>query len=471
MTTLSADAIASDTSATSPTQSGRAARTGFSLTRRISLLALAAIITAGTISAVLLSRFLIAHLLQRDADVAAQFVAMETASISAELYFEATHDRERSREVETFFEHLTTIPEVLRANVYNTDRRIVWSSNREAIGRVFENNPELESALAGKIVVEAAILEHRSYVKPEHVFGETLADRFVENYLPVWNTDRSRVLGVVELYREPKDLFTAIRRGLQLIWISTLLSGAALFLALFWAVRRADRFIRAQQERLIAISTQAALGDLAAAVAHSIRSPLAAIRSSAELVREMPGHSVFEQADDVITEVDRIEVWIRDLLRYTQNTERAVDALDINAIARTEIKEVRRELERRYIAVDLDLAARLPAVAGDRAMFAQILRTLIANALDALDPGGRLTLRSEVGGDGRSVTLAIEDDGCGMSSEQLERVFVPFRSNKRHGLGVGLPLVRRTVEALGGSVAVASTIGVGTTITLTMPLE
>lgn len=446
---------------------------GLSLTARFSVTSLACIVLVSSVSAVLLSRFLVEQLLHRDAEVSLQFVQTLTAVPQAAAFF-GTREPSGAAEMNALFERLRGMPDVLRANVYRADRSIIWSSNPAVVGSRFEMNPELDTALAGQLAVEADILEHRDYVKPEHVFGGSLDGQFVENYIPVWNAAHEEVIGVVELYKEPKALFAAIQRGLRLIWLCAIGSGLALFAALLWIVRRGDAVIRDQHARLVTSATASAVGELAAAIAHSIRNPLAAIRSSAELLDDPRKGPPPEEAADIMAEVDRIEGSIRALLTYTQADHRRIEAVNLNDVARVELAELRRDLNRRHVTLDLELVPDLPAVTTDPAMLAQIVRTLLANAIDAIDAvtttSGRLIVRSRTVPRLALVELAIIDDGCGMTAAEIERAFRPFHTTKKNGLGVGLPLVRRTLERLGGRLEVASAPGEGTAVSVQLPI-
>ena len=95
---------------------------------------------------------------------------------------------------------------------------------------------------------------------------------------------------------------------------------------------------------------------------------------------------------------------------------------------------------------------------------------LVANAIDAMPEGGRLSLATAYERGGRRVSLQVADTGIGMSAERLARIFMPFHTTKRTGLGVGTPLVKRTVERLGGTIDVSSRPGAGTRFVLKFPL-
>jgi len=107
-------------------------------------------------------------------------------------------------------------------------------------------------------------------------------------------------------------------------------------------------------------------------------------------------------------------------------------------------------------------------VGADPAVLAHLLHSLISNALDATPAGGRVEGRIERAG-GKRVAASIRDTGRGISAADLENVFRPFFTTKKEGLGLGLTLVRRTVERMGGEIRIDSTPGEGTTVTLELP--
>ena len=105
---------------------------------------------------------------------------------------------------------------------------------------------------------------------------------------------------------------------------------------------------------------------------------------------------------------------------------------------------------------------------GDAILIGQVFSSLIANAVEAMPNGGRLTLTGAARSTGL-VSVEIRDTGTGMSEEQLARALKPFHTTKAKGLGVGLPLARRIVERMGGRIVLASRLGEGTTVELTLP--
>jgi two-component system, NtrC family, sensor histidine kinase HydH len=126
-------------------------------------------------------------------------------------------------------------------------------------------------------------------------------------------------------------------------------------------------------------------------------------------------------------------------------------------------------MDRQGVTVRCDWPAQLPQALADAPALEQALDNLVSNALDAMPRGGELRLTVAPQDKGLEVTVA--DTGVGMSPEDLKRVFTPFHTTKRTGIGVGLPLARRSIERLGGSLRLLSTLGAGTQAILSLPLR
>ena len=434
----------------------------FNLSRWFAAVGLVAIASISAVTAALLSSFLTDRMLQQEGRLTQEFVQSIVLVEKAAEYFSG-HRAPQLREIEQVFEHIARMPDVLRANLHSRERRILWSSDRGLIGRQFLDNAELEEALRGTLVVHG-----EEYVKIEHGnLGRTMQG-FIEIYSPVWDEARGEVVGVVELYKTPSALFEAIQTGRRAIWIGAALAGIFLYLALFWMVRRADNLIRVQRERLVQSETLAAVGEMSSAVAHGIRNPLANIRSSAELSLGGGAEQWREAAQDVVSEVDRLESWVRDLLSYSQPLAGKLEPIQVGPLVQASLQSFERDRERRGIRASARVGERLPPVTADPLMLGQVFNSLIANAVEAVDRDGRIAVTVQREGE-RQLRVSIQDSGPGMSRAQLASAFKPFYTTKARGLGVGLPLAKRIVERFGGSIAMASEPGKGTTVDVLLP--
>lgn len=440
----------------------------FNLTRWFSIVAFLSIAATSAITAFALSRFLTDRMLERDGELTMEFIQSVARIQDAESVFhEPTSPDAVKGDIGEFFLHVASMPDVLRANIYNTRYRVIWSSDENLTGRVFLNNPELEEALQGELVVHFGLVGEDD-LKPEHVeMGQVLY--FVENYIPVYDRANRQVIGVVEIYRVPSRLFETIRDGHKLIWLSAMFGGAVLFLTLFWLVRRSDNLIRSQNQRLLESEKMAVAVEMASAVAHSIRNPLASIRTSAELHADSPQPEIKEAMADITSEVDRVEGLVRDLLTYSRPVGDGSTSAEIRSVVMKTLEGFSRELDRKRIRLRLEVPDDLPSVQGDAALLIQVSNSLLANAVEAMDEEGQLTIRAHPSQDGRSVELDIIDTGNGISEKELQNVFRPFFTTKAKGLGVGLTLARKIVERFGGEISLASEPGKGTMATVKLP--
>jgi len=448
-----------------------AGRRSFNLTRWFSLLSFACIGTVSVVSSILLSRFLTDNLLERDANILMDVVQSIAEVQDTSAYFLGRSTDVRDRSLEEFFVHVARLPDVLRTNIYARDQQVIWSSDRALIGKYLGPNPELEEALAGKVAVESGVIGANGDAKPEHLLLRSAEPRFVENYLPVRAAAGGPVIGVVEVYRVPAALFQTITRGLQLIWAIALGGGLFLYLTLFWIVRRADRVIEEQSERLLESETLAVIGEMTAAITHGIRNPLASIRTSAELCQDDASPSVREGARDIMAEVDRLTEWVRQLLTYSAQEPARLEAVYLAPLLKASLAGFDREMQRRGVELNVAVAAALPPVRGERVRLSHALNSLLSNALEAMPEGGLLEVAAKVSPDARTVEVTIRDNGIGIPRDQLPRVFAPFFTSKRKGLGLGLPLVKRIVTRFGGSVSITSESGQGSEIVVVLPVH
>ena len=442
---------------------------GFSLSRWFMTVGVVALAVLALLGAWLLSRLFEERMLRQEARLTMQFVQGIVDLEGAASYFvppQAGH----ARYMERLLAHIERAPDVLRTNIYSREKRVIWSSDPLLTGQSFagQTNAELDAALAGEVEIHAEKPGRRGDEKAEHSHLDVGDGYFIELYVPVWDADRRRVVGAVELYRAPLQLRDTIASGLRMIWAGALGAAAVLFFALLPLVRRADMMIRRQRDLIVEAETQAAIGDFGSAVAHGIRNPLAVIRTSAELVKEGAADPARrEAAADIMAQVDRLELWVRELLTYVHLPAGGQQLVDAEAVARAVVEPFDAEMSRRGIRVDVQFAPGFPKVRGDAILLGQVLRSLVTNAIEAMPNGGNLELTGAVGEDG-CAAVRIRDDGIGMSAEQLGRAMKPFHTTKATGLGVGLPLARRIVERAGGRVSLSSRPGEGTIVEVTL---
>jgi signal transduction histidine kinase len=449
-----------------PVRSSTAGGQPSKLLRRFSLLSLLSVSLVFGVCSLLVTDFLTKHMVNRDAVLTMEFL-QSVADVENDIaYNEGRVPDLGDRHFEQFFTHVSRLPDVLRANIYTPDRTVIWSSDPKVeVARRVAANPELEHALRGALEIEMGTAGPDD-PKPERAHLSVWPIQFVELYVPLRDRKRDKVIGVAELYRVPTGLFDSIREGTQLIWTFALVAGLLLYSALFWIVRGADRTIRGQHDRLIETERFAAVGELSAAVAHGIRNPIASIRSSAELSLHDASPSTGEALEDIISEVDHLERWVRELLAYSHPDRGGNTSADLSVVVARADDTFRRECERRRIDLQSQVPPAVPAVAGDEALLEQVLCSLYANAIEAMPQGGRLHVAAEVANRRGAVRLTISDTGHGIAPAQVARLFTPHATTKPKGMGLGLSLVRHIVRRLGGDVRIESVPQQGTRVIL-----
>ena len=460
-----------------PSQPGAAAdRRGsrsFNLLRSFSILSLVCIVLLSAVLATVLSRFMTKALLERDAVISSQFVESLTYAEQVWSYFEGAQTEPPDPEITaffgSFFEQFLIRSDVIRANVYAQDQTVIWSSTERLKGTRFGDNKDLELALQGQVMIELGTVGVDD--KAEHVEFEPdlLGERYIETYIPVWSRNHQTVVGVVEIYRLTHSLFSAIDTGTRLVWVSTLIGGALLYLVLFGIVRRANTVIDRQQTKLVESEFMAAIGEMASAIAHGIRNPLASIRSSAELVALHDLEGARAAAGDIVNSVDRLSEWIRSFLHQASIDEVQSTKVDFNEIVCDSLADFGAAMRRQEVELILDMAESLPPVHGHPVILKHAINSLVANALEAMPKGGKLHVSTRVNQGGRMIEVRIADNGHGIAATMNEWILRPFATTKRGGLGLGLALARRVIMRSGGTIELASVDGQGTFVIILMP--
>ena len=440
-------------------------RKPFSMLRWFSWLSLLSISAVCVVASILLSSFLTQHVLRHDASLTMAFLQGVADRETAAARAAGRQPNLRETNFEEFFQLVSGVRAILRANFFGRDGSLLWSSTDKLAAQELNSNPELEKALAGEVVIEVGVAGDKD-PKPEHLFLSDKPVRFVEIYMPIRSSDSGEVIGVAEIYREPRELFETIVRGTRLIWLLAALAGGLLFAVLLWIVRRADQTIEEQHQRLIESETLAAVGELGSAVAHGIRNPLASIRSSAELCADDKSCAACQSSLDIIDQVDHLERWVRNLLTYSHPDTGGLTTVALPPMFERVEEQFRRECARRNITLAVVLPQAVPAVAAYEPLLEQVLCSLIANAIEAMPEGGDIKLSASLTDGAKRVVLTVDDTGHGISPEQLSKLFTPFATTKPRGLGLGLSLVRRIIHRFGGDVLVESRPKQGTRVTL-----
>ena len=246
-------------------------------------------------------------------------------------------------------------------------------------------------------------------------------------------------------------------------------SAIGLFLTLYWTVARADRVLREQHAKLAENQTLSTAVELASAVAHNLRNPLASIRVSAEMLQSNDAISpdVAEHCVDITSSVDRADRWITELVRVSHAPQMQAERVLPSKVIRECLTEMAPEMNKRGIRWTLQVEE-APAIQAHTAMLRQIVISILANATDAMPEGGDIAVCWSH--NANTLKLQIVDTGPGIQDDVRQALFRPFFSTKSGGLGIGLALVKRMVEQWGGQISLTRAPVKGTCVELNLPL-
>jgi signal transduction histidine kinase len=227
------------------------------------------------------------------------------------------------------------------------------------------------------------------------------------------------------------------------------------------------------------------LGEMAAGIAHELKNPLAGIEVMAGLLRRQVPESPDAQSllADIISEAKLANSIVVEMLEFVRPIRLQLEQTDISEMLHQAMMLAESKAARGDIAVEVDVESGLPLIDGDRNQLCQVFTNLLTNAFEALDRRGRVrigaTLESAVhdpafGNDSHptpTVVVDVVDDGPGVAPDLCDRIFDPFFTTKPQGSGLGLPIVRKIVDAHDGRIDVNSTPGAGTRFRVTLPVS
>lgn len=232
-----------------------------------------------------------------------------------------------------------------------------------------------------------------------------------------------------------------------------------------------DRLQRSQ-DALIRSEKLALAGFIAARVAHDIRNPLSSIKMQTQLLRAKLQADPDDDASltAVLHDIDQVESVIRNMLEVARPSELRLEPTSLNAVIHDAVKQLAAQFKHRKIVVDARLAPDLPPVLLDTGRFKQVLINLLVNASEAMATGGTVTIASRREG---TSELAVEicDDGVGIDAATLERLFDPFVSTKRDGIGLGLVNAKAGIDAHGGRIDLRRRDPKGTCAEIRLPIK
>lgn len=229
------------------------------------------------------------------------------------------------------------------------------------------------------------------------------------------------------------------------------------------------------REKLNRSEKLATLGQVAAGIAHEIRNPLVGIGSTTSLLMEdfSPGQPQHEDLTTILKETRRLDRIVNQIVEYARPRELVVSSFDMSGLVKETMEIVSSTLEQKHIQTTYEMVAKSPTLQADRDQIKQIVLNAVQNSIEALKPEGTLHIEiKEEARDGeQGLATNIQDNGKGIAPDDLAKIFDPFfTSGKERGTGLGLAICRNIIEAHGGQINATSQLGVGTVMSIWLPL-
>jgi two-component system, NtrC family, sensor kinase len=295
---------------------------------------------------------------------------------------------------------------------------------------------------------------------------------------------------VLVIREDPREPLAPLLRAKYLVALLSLLGIGLIILGSVLTTRKVlGRLVQSDREKaksdevMVHESKMAALGKMAAGVAHEINNPLAVIAEEAGWMKDLlkeedvsnsPNLQEYQETIKKIEyHVERVKKVTHRLLGFARRMEPTEAKVMINQILEECVGFLENEARYRNITINRELAQDLPTTASDSSQLQQVFLNILNNAIDAMGKDGTITLRTYHQPDTRQIVIKISDTGPGMSQETIEKIFDPFFTTKEvgKGTGLGLSISYSIIEKLGGSIYVDSKVGQGTTFTIKLPVK
>ncbi len=248
-------------------------------------------------------------------------------------------------------------------------------------------------------------------------------------------------------------------------------------------VRRMQKLFRETGEKnaqLLHDEKFAAIGKMAAGIAHEVNNPLAAIRENAgwmadlledEAFRKSPNYEEYRASvQKIVAHVERAQKIVYEMLNYARKMEPYLEDVDINDVVEQTVSFVRNAARLSATAIETELEPDLPTISGSRAKLQQVLLNIINNAIEASGTNGRVHIKTALSDS--EITVSVTDNGPGIPKDIQKKIFDPFFTTKETGKGTGLGLwiCFHIVENMGGGISIYSEEGKGATFTVRLPI-
>jgi len=467
------------------------------------VLVIAIVISVGFTMSYVVSDYFKQTILKRDVDVNAKFISVQAKQHLTPEDFVASDFGKKDATYSKFFQEIDT-DEIVRFKVWSTGETVVYSDEKDIVGKTFSDNDELEKALDGNVVSEISDLK-KSESTSEKKFNE-----LIEIYVPV-KSDSGKVLGVIETYASLDLANQYIENANYIIFFVTSVGvsivGAVILLTFstfrknlinpiieihrqtkriqegdldiksesigYEEVRKLGNEVeimtsklKEQQGQIAKTERLSAIGELAARLAHDLRNPLSVIRNSLLLIRHKYGSN-----PETVKDFDRID---RSIFRMSHQLENVMDFVttrELQMDTKSVSSILRNAIEKASIpeSIKINLPPNDAIIDCDSEKLEVVFENILVNAKHAMKDSGIITTR--INEDEDWIRVEIEDSGAGIPKDVLPKIFEPLFTTKQEGTGLGLSSCKNIIEQHKGTIEVRTEVGKGTTFIIKLPIK
>jgi len=352
---------------------------------------------------------------------------------------------------------------ILYISIQDPSLHVIANTDSTRIG-TREDDPFLKSSLQGK----RALFRHYQSSNGEEVF------EVVKSF-----SLKEKTMGLIRIGYTPKEIQPVLRQIKKNVFLSVfffLILGISAITLIWVNQNRHLKKMKEMEDRVQLAERISSLGHLAAGVAHEIRNPLNAIGMGLQRLKreflpsdESKKEEYISFTELILKEIRRVNGIIEQFLTLSRPFQLSLKESSLRDLLRSLATLFQEEASSLGIRLQSEIPSDLPLLAIDPEKLTQALINIMKNGLQAMGQGGVLRVEAKSLKD--RVEVTISDSGSGIPSEQMEKIFNYYYTTKEKGVGLGLPIAHRIIEAHGGQLKIESHVGVATKVTVTLPVE
>jgi signal transduction histidine kinase len=361
--------------------------------------------------------------------------------------------------------------------IYDMNNVISYSFDQRIVGKKNIGGTAYQDAISGKVT--SKVSQRGNFFEifigfPKESKLITFAP--LRAQMPLSRTS-GPVGGVIELIQDlSEDYQTIFRFQISVLSTSAAVMGT-LFLILILVVKRGEGIIEQRALERIKLKEQlsrsehlSSLGEMVAAVSHEIRNPLGIIKNSAELLKKRTGSDPSNNlADIIVEESQRLNIIITDFLNFAKPKIPNLLSCRLEEVIEKNIAFLSTQIQEENINIFTHYEKNIPEILGDASMLYQAFLNILINAMQAMPQGGRIDIT--IASVRKGIEIYFEDQGSGIPTEFIDKIWSPFFTTKEKGTGLGLGIVKKVIESHDGTVRIENRPGIGTKVTVYLPLR